>query len=198
MKLGLIGMYLAAIVAANLSVAAFGPSVAVVNAFVFIALDLTSGDRLHEAWQHNGLLWKTALLIFSGSALSYALARLLPSALPPDVVARIALASLIAFGVSATLDRLCYQLLHERTYLVKVNGSNLVSAAADSLIFPTLAFGGFLPWIVLGQFAAKVAGGFVWAYVLRPRHTNVNAKAIRTGVDTARDVQTGADKGGRA
>lgn len=168
----LIGMYLGAIVIANLSVATFGPSVAVVNAFLFIALDLTSGDRLHEAWKHSGLVWKTALLIASGSALSYALAILLPSTLPPDVVARVALASFIAFGVSAVLDRLCYHLLRERTYLVKVNGSNLVSAAADSLIFPTLAFGVFLPWIVLGQFVAKVVGGAVWAWLLRPRIKN--------------------------
>jgi hypothetical protein len=165
----LIGMYLAAIVAANLSVAAFGPAVSIVNAFAFIALDLTSGDRLHEAWQHNGLLWKTALLIASGSGLSYALALLLPSSLPPDMVARVAVASLIAFSASVALDRLCYHLLRERAYLVKVNGSNLVSAAADSLIFPWLAFGGFLPWTVLGQFVAKVAGGALWAWLLRPR-----------------------------
>ena len=45
----LIGMYLAAIVAANLSVAAFGLAVSIANAFIFIALDLTSRDRLHEA-----------------------------------------------------------------------------------------------------------------------------------------------------
>lgn len=160
MKLGLIGMYLAAIVAANLSVAAFGPSVAVVNAFLFIALDLTARDRLHEAWAGRGLLWKMGALIATGSALSYAL----NAAAGP-----IALASLVAFGVSASLDALCYQLLHERAYLVKVNGSNIVSAAADSLIFPTLAFGVFLPWIILGQFAAKVIGGAAWAYVLRPR-----------------------------
>lgn len=146
MKIGLIGMYLAAIVAANLSVAAFGPSVAVVNAFLFIALDFTARDRLHEAWAGRHLLRNMALLIATGSALSYALNA---NAGP------IALASLVAFGVSASIDGLCYQLLHERAYLVKVNGSNLVSAAADSLIFPTMAFGAFLPWIVLGQFAAR-------------------------------------------
>lgn len=166
---GLIGMYLAAIVAANLSVATFGPSITILNAFLFIALDLTSGDRLHEAWAGRGLIWKMGALISAGSALSYALALLLPSSLPPDMVARVALASLIAFSASAALDRLCYHLLRDRAYLIKVNGSNLVSATADSLIFPALAFGAFLPWIVLGQFVAKVIGGALWAYVLRPR-----------------------------
>lgn len=156
----LVVMYLAAIVAANLSVATFGPSVTIVNAFLFIALDLTARDRLHEAWHGRGLAWKMGALIVAGSALSYVLNA---DASP------IALASLVAFGASAALDALCYQLLRDRAYLVKVNGSNVVSAAADSLIFPTLAFGALLPWVVLGQFVAKVAGGALWAYVLRPR-----------------------------
>jgi hypothetical protein len=167
MKIALVGMYLVAIVAANLSVATFGPSMAVLNAFLFIALDLTARDRLHEAWSGRGLLWKMGALIAGGSALSYAL---------NASAGAIALASLVAFGVSAALDALCYQLLHERAYLVKVNGSNIVSAAADSLIFPTLAFGALLPWVVFGQFVAKVVGGALWAYVLRPRaKRHVNA-----------------------
>jgi queuosine precursor transporter len=158
----LVGMYLAAIVAANLSVAAFGPAITIVNAFVFIALDLTSRDRLHAAWQGRGLLWKMAALIASGSALSY----LLNAAAGP-----IAMASLIAFAVSAALDALTYHLLGRHGYMAKVNGSNVVSAAADSLIFPALAFGlPLLWWVMLGQFVAKVAGGAIWAWLLRPRH----------------------------
>ena len=160
----LIGMYLAAIVAANLSVAAFGPGVTIVNAFVFIALDLTARDRLHEAWRHSGLAWKMAALIATGSGLSY----LLNAAAGP-----IALASLVAFGVSAAIDALCYHLLRGRAYLVKVNGSNVVSAAANSIIFRTLAFGALLPWVVFGQFVAKVAGGAIWAWLLRPKRREV-------------------------
>ena len=150
--------YLVAIVLANLSVAAWGPSVAIVNAFLFIALDLTSRDALHSAWQGRGLAWRMAALIGAGSVLSYALNR---SAGP------IALASFVAFAVSAALDMLVYHLLRERAYLLRVNGSNVVSAAADSLIFSALAFGLPLLWpIVLGQFVAKVAGGALWAWVL--------------------------------
>lgn len=160
--IALIGMYLSAIVGANLLVAAFGPSITIINAFVFIALDLTTRDRLHEAWHHNGLIWKMAALIATGSLLSYAL---------NTNAGPIALASFVAFSVSAAIDALCYQVLHSRSYFVKVNGSNVLSAAADSLIFPTLAFGALLPWIVLGQFAAKVLGGAIWAYVLKPRRT---------------------------
>lgn len=160
MELGLILLYLAAIVAANLTVAWFGPAVAIVNAFLFIGLDLTARDRLHSAWHGRGLAWKMAALIGAGSLLSW----LLDGAAGP-----IALASFVAFAVSATLDTIVYAALGQRAYLVRVNGSNVVSAAADSLIFPTLAFGGFLPWIVAGQFAAKLIGGALWAWALRPR-----------------------------
>lgn len=158
---GLIALYLIAIVCANLLVAAFGPAISIVNAFVFIGFDLSSRDALHTAWRNHGLVWKMGLLIASGSLISYALSA---GAGP------IALASFAAFAVSASLDALIYQLLRRRSYLVKVNGSNIVSAAADSLLFPALAFGfPLLWWVVVGQFAAKIAGGAVWAWALRPR-----------------------------
>lgn len=157
----LVGMYLAAIVAANLLVAAYGPAVTVVNALVFIALDLSSRDALHEAWAGRGLAWKMAGLIAAGSALSYALNR---------AAGPIALASLIAFAASATVDALVYGALGGRPRLARMNGSNIASAAVDSVLFPLLAFGLPLLWpIVLGQLVAKVAGGALWAWLLTRR-----------------------------
>jgi len=154
----LIGMYLAAIVAANLTIAVFGPSMAIVNAFVFIALDLTSRDWLHEAWHHNGLLWKMTALIAAGSLISYVLNA---SAGP------VALASFVAFAAAALADTLIYIALGDRSYLVKANGSNVVSAAVDSVVFGSMR--GFPILIIVGQFAAKVIGGALWAYLLRPK-----------------------------
>lgn len=150
-------LYLAAIVAANLSVATFGPSVTILNAFLLIGLDLTTRDALHDRWRGRWLLPKMAGLIAAGGAISFALNA---SAGP------IALASTVAFTVSASLDGLAYVLLEPYRRFVRVNGSNVVGAAADSLLFPTLAFGSFLPLVVLGQFVAKVAGGLLWSVVL--------------------------------
>lgn len=162
MKL-LIALYITAIVAANLLVATLGPSVAVLNAFLFIGLDLTTRDALHEAWRGRGLAWKMGLLIVAGSLLSY----LLNASAGP-----IALASFVAFALSATADALVYAALGERARLVRVNGSNVVSAAVDSLVFPALAFGLPLLWpIVLGQLVAKVIGGVLWSVVLFRRRT---------------------------
>lgn len=161
----MIALYLVAIVAANMTVTLWGPSVSILNAFLFIGLDLTARDRLHDAWRGRGLVWKMGLLIAAGGLISYLLNR---DAGP------IAVASCVAFAAAALVDGVVYHLLRDRAYMVRVNGSNIPGAAVDSLVFPTLAFGGFLPLVTLGQFAAKVAGGFVWSLILG-RRRNVAA-----------------------
>ena len=83
--------------------------------------------------------------------------------------AHIAIASATAFTVSAIADWAVYTMLRSKPWLVRSNGSNAVGALVDSLIFPTMAFGGFLPHIVAMQFAAKVGGGALWSWLLRKR-----------------------------
>ncbi len=152
-------LYLAAIVGANLLAARFGPSVTVVNAFLFIGLDLTSRDSLHEKWHGKGLLWKMGLLVATGSALSWVLNR---------NAGKIALASLVAFAAAGVVDAVVYEFARRRGVgkIRRINESNIAAAAVDSILFPTIAFGGFLPLITLGQFAAKVFGGAIWAWIL--------------------------------
>lgn len=170
--------YLGAIIAANLLVAAFGPSVVIVNAFLFIGLDLTCRDKLHDAWDGRDLWVRMGALIVAGGVISYWLNR---------DAGQIALASCIAFALASLADGVAYALLGQKVTLQgelgpghtirrrrfsrmeRINGSNVVGAAVDSLVFPTLAFGAILPAIVLGQFVAKVAGGFVWSLVLERR-----------------------------
>lgn len=153
----LVALYLVAIVLANLSVAYFGPASTVVNAFLFIGLDISTRDMLHERWQGKRLWTNMALLIASGSLLSYLLNR---NAGP------VAVASLVAFFASGAADTLVYAILHRCSKAAKINGSNVVSAAVDSIVFPTIAFGAFMPWVALGQFLAKVIGGALWAWLL--------------------------------
>lgn len=156
-----ITLYLSAIILANLSVAHFGPAVSVVNAFLFIGLDLTSRDRLHESWQGNGLLWKMAALIAAGSILSWLLNR---------NTGPIAVASFVAFAAAASVDALAYHRLLHLPHWARINGSNIPAALVDSIVFPVLAFGWPpLLWVILGQFLAKVAGGFLWSVLLLPR-----------------------------
>ncbi|MCL4266064.1 MAG: VUT family protein [Anaerolineae bacterium] len=151
-------LYLVAIVLANLSVAAFGSNMVIVNAFLFIGLDLTARDRLHDTWRGHHLALKMTVLIAAGSILSWVLNR---------DAAQIALASFVAFASASIVDAVVYHLLGNYPRWLRINGSNIPSALVDSLVFPTLAFGAFLWPIVLGQFLAKVLGGLVWSLVFR-------------------------------
>lgn len=160
----LIFAYLGAIVLANLTVAWWGAGMVIPNAFLFIGLDLTARDRLHQAWEGNSLAWKMGLLILSGSALS---AILDYQALP------VAVASCLAFMTAATADTVVYAVLGHKGWLVRANGSNVVSAAVDSAVFlSVLAFYGILPLaalplLIAGQWLAKSLGGAAWSFVLR-------------------------------
>ena len=159
----LVALYLAAIVAANLSVSHWGPSAAIYNAFLFIGLDLTTRDRLHDLW-HGHLIRNMGLLIAAGSVLSYLLGLALGTG---PFVGRIALASCVAFAAAATADAVTYHLLRRRSWYERVNQSNMVGAAVDSLVFVALWPFGFQFTLAFTLFAAKVAGGVVWSFVLR-------------------------------
>ena len=150
-------MYLLAIVFANITTAMFGASWSIVNAFLFIGLDLTCRDKLHEQWKDDNLFWNMLILIATGSVMSYLLSA---------SAGIIALASFVAFLSANIVDVFIYQKLIHKSKLIKINGSNVGSAFVDSLVFPTIAFGGILWTITLGQFIAKVFGGYVWSLVL--------------------------------
>lgn len=147
-------IYVAAICAANFSVHFFGPSITPVNAFLFIGLDFVIRDKLHEK---IGVIKMLALIAIAG-VISFAVN---PAT---DIIA---LASFAAFALAGTADAAVYQALIKKPWLVKSNGSNVASSAVDSVVFPLIAFGVFMPWVVLSQFVAKVLGGAVWAWLLR-------------------------------
>lgn len=157
----LVSLYLAAIVAANLTIAYIGPSATWWVGLVCIGLDLTTRDALHERWEGRNLARNMALLIASGSVLSWVLNR---DAGP------ITLASLVAFAASGVADAIAYHVLRERARFLRINGSNVLSALVDSVVFPTVAFGAIMPGVVVGQFVAKVAGGFLWSLLLSGWH----------------------------
>lgn len=146
--------YVLAICCANFSVHVFGPAITPVNAFLLIGLDFVIRDKLHE---RVGILKMMLLIIFAG-AISFAI---------NPATDLIAIASVSAFALASLTDAGVYQLLIKRPWLVKSNGSNIASSAVDSVIFPLIAFGAFMPWVVAGQFIAKVFGGAMWAWLLR-------------------------------
>jgi len=147
-----VAAYAAAIVAANLSVAAFGPAISPVNAFLFIGFDLALRDWLHIRLK----AWQMLTLIVAAGALSYGL----------NLAAGIiAVASTTAFVAAAAVDWGVFAAV-KGSWLKRSNTSNVAAAAVDSLVFPTIAFGALMPHIVAMQFVAKVLGGALWTWVL--------------------------------
>lgn len=156
----LVFLYLSAIVAANLLIAWLGPWASPYTAGALIGLDLTAKDRLQDKWK-RGMIWKMGLLISFGSCLSWMLNR---------NAGRIALASFVAFGVSATGDAIAYAKWRHLEQWRRVSISNLIGAVLDSVLFPLIAWGWPLDVsIVYGQMAAKVTGALIWALILIPR-----------------------------
>lgn len=147
-----LALYAVSMIAANLTVAAFGPVVTPINAFLLIGLDLTLRDWLHVRIKP----WHMLVLIGATGALTYLL---------NPAAGMVAVASAAAFTSAALVDWSVFA----RTggsWLYRSNVSNVAGAAVDSIVFPTLAFGALMPGVVLAQFVAKVAGGAVWSFLL--------------------------------
>ncbi len=141
--------YIAAVVAANITVALFGPVITPINAFIFIGLDLSLRNLLGVKWPPLKML---ALIAFAG----------LVSYLFNPASGVIALASVCAFVGAAIADWLTFRAISGEWFR-RCMGGVTVGAAVDSLLFPTIAFGAILPSIVAAQFAAQVLGGALWA-----------------------------------
>lgn len=156
LKVGaLVALFLAAIVAANLTLTHWGPSAIIPNAFFLIGLDLVTRDRLADFW--GTTRWaKMIVLIAAGGALSYWLNR---------DAATIAVASVVAFSCAEFGESLLYHFLRKRPWVERAPKAAVLGAAIDSLLFITIAFG-FSFSASFAQFAAKLAGALVWTWVV--------------------------------
>jgi queuosine precursor transporter len=144
-------VYLAAVVAANLTVAHYGPVAVLPVGFVLVGLSMLTRDVIHE-WSRGHRVLRLGALIVAGAGLSYAI----------NADARfIAVASMLAFASSETVDALLYQRLIGRRYVVKANVSNVASSFVDSAVFIGVAFGPLLP-LIAAQTVVKIAGGVLW------------------------------------
>jgi len=133
-----------------------GPYIMPIVAFIFIGVDITLRDKIHERWARKGLWWKMGFLICGGSLLSWVT---YPEA------GQVALASALAFCGAGIVDTFIYHIVRKKSRRAAIHTSNVGSAAIDSLIFPFVAFGILALPIIAMQFAAKVAGGSIFEVV---------------------------------
>jgi len=145
-------IYVAAMIAANMSIAYFGPTSAPINAFLFIGFDLAMRDWLQGEFKTGEMV----SLIVCASIITYV-------TVPGSE--RIAVASAVAFLLAASCDFASFTVAGG-PWLRRSSISNLVGAAVDSLVFTTIAFGAVMPDIILLQFCAKVAGASIWSLAL--------------------------------
>lgn len=150
-----IALYIGAITGANLLVAHFGPAIMPALAFVLIGFDLALRNWLQVRLRP----WQMGALILVTGCLTYAL---------NPAAKFIAIASAVAFSVAALVEWLTFTKVAGK-WLKRSVWGGVAGAAADSLIFPTLAFGALMPWVVLAQFVAKVAGSALWSWMLSLR-----------------------------
>lgn len=147
-----IAIYALAIIAANALAATFGPSVTPINSFFLIGLDLALRNLLSLRLDRLQM----ASMIVGTGVLSY---------LVNPASGMIAVASGVAFTLAALTDWAVFNTT-TGAWLKRNLAGNSAGALVDSIVFPTIAFGGLMPAIVALQFAAKVAGGSLWGYVI--------------------------------
>lgn len=145
--------YLCAMTLANVLVAGLGPWVIPLNSFVLIGFDLSARDWLQVRLTTGEMLG----LIAAGAVLTLVAA--------PDA-GRIALASAGSFAASSLVDWAAFSRSPFASWKGRARWSNLWGAAADSVFFPLLAFGGVSPWLFAAQFCAKALGSLAWVEVL--------------------------------
>lgn len=149
-------LYLAAACAANATVTVFGYAALPYTAALLIPFDLTARDVLHDRWHNDRLIIRMFALVSTGSVLSWLFCNGAPT---------ICIASAVAFAVAAFIDTVVYAALDQTPRLVKMNGSNIASSTADSIVFPLVAFATWSPQLAATQIALKIAGGFVWSII---------------------------------
>lgn len=163
-------VYFLAIIISNLSIAYFGAWVSPINSFLLIGLDLSLRDHLHDRWQGKNLCVRMTALIITAGIVSYALN-------PASGI--IAVASSVAFVAANITNTGFYHSMIMMPFLKRANMSNAPAAAVDSLLFPLIAFGVWMPAIVVFQFAAKVIGGFMWSIVIMQIRRNYDRRTTQ-------------------
>jgi len=144
----LIVAYVLAVTVTTAISGALGPLASVIDS-VGIGLVIVVRNELHDCWGKDAWRW-LPVLILMGTAGSLA-----ANAAHP----RVALAS----GVAFLMANVAASLLWTRSRTLAV----IAFAVVDSFVFPPVAFGAFVWWVVGGQIAAKIAGAAAWTLVLR-------------------------------
>lgn len=160
--LGAMAIYIVAVLLANETTTRFFslPWYGLVSVGTLIfGITFTQRDRVHRA----GRPWVYAMLIAT------VILSTLQSWLT-GVSWRIIVASCLAILLAEAADTEVFHHLRERSWTVRVVGSNAISIPMDTLIFTIVAFAGVFSWgmiwsIVWGDIVAKTSIGTLAAFI---------------------------------
>lgn len=152
-----ISLYLIAFVLSNLIVLWYGRTGLLVTAMFLIPFDFVMRCTFHEQWKGPELLLKLGTLVAVAGCISFLI----------NVEAKnIAVASVAGFFVAQLFSGIFYQCFINKSYFIKVNGSDAVGILADSIVFQILAFSSLDLLTTSTQFTLKIVGGLFWYWII--------------------------------
>lgn len=168
MRTGLIILYLAALIAANLIVKHFGAYGLWFSSVILIPFDFVCRCIFHENWKGIKLV-KNLILLTLASGLITVL-------LNYDAL-NIALASFAGIAAVQIGAGLFYQRFKNKSLFFKVNLSDLVAIVIDSIVFQYVAFQIIDFEVTGGQILIKFIGGLFWFFIIfKVLKFNINGK----------------------
>lgn len=141
--------YVATFCVVNLVVNNFGPWVVPFTTMCCVAANMLGRDRL---LLKSGPQFSISACIVAGTLTVFLNTEAL----------QVALGSLAAVTTSGCVSAVAWRVFPGRRWLC-----NVISGAADSLVFPTVAFLTFLPGVCAAMFAGKVVAVTIMSYLMR-------------------------------
>ncbi|MDP0501585.1 MAG: queuosine precursor transporter [Verrucomicrobiota bacterium JB022] len=97
---------------------------------------------------------------------------------------RVFAASVLAILIAESMDTEVYHRLRERSWMVRVLGSNAVSIPVDSAVFNLVAFAGIFGWkmlaaVIFGEIVTKTIVGTLYAFI-RPRSEDKGGASFKS------------------
>lgn len=152
-----ISIYLVAFILSNFIVLHFGSRGLIFTALFLIPFDFVMRCIFHETWKGKELIIKLGSLVLLASLITF---------LINQNSLNIAMASSFGFIAAQIFAGLFYQITINKSFLIKVNGSDAIGILIDSIVFQLIAFG-IINWeIFMSQFILKICGGLFWYWVI--------------------------------
>lgn len=149
--------YLIALVAANLIVKHFGPFGLWFSSAFLIPFDFICRCIFHETWKGGKLVLNLILLTIFSGVITFVM---------NENAWNIALASFSGIVSVQIFAGIFYQLFKKKSFLVKVNLSDLVAIVVDSIVFQLVAFQAINMEVTGGQILIKMVGGLFWFFII--------------------------------